>query len=271
MGRMLGIAFGLATHALFAVTVWHLFWFLKDGAAEGPGPLPWNGLLAIQFGAIHSLVLWPPSRRCLAAWFPAEFYGCIFCTVTCLSLLVTFACWRASPIVFWSLAGWPQIAIQAAFVASWIALFYSLSLTGLGYQTGWTPFVYWLRGRPVPRREFIPRGAYRFFRHPVYLSFLGLVWFTPRMTLDHAVLTGVWTGYILVGSYLKDRRLTYYLGESYRAYQAKVPGYPLVPFGPLGKVGHGSSPDNTPAVELCRQRARSRSAGPGTPQRVFPA
>jgi protein-S-isoprenylcysteine O-methyltransferase Ste14 len=127
--------------------------------------------------------------------------------------------------------------IQAAFLASWIALIYSLSLTGLGYQTGWTPFVHWVRGRPTPRRDFKPRGAYQFFRHPVYLSFLGLVWFTPRMTLDHAVLTGIWTVYIFVGSYLKDRRLTHYLGDSYRAYQARVPGYPLLTFSPLGKVG----------------------------------
>jgi len=244
MSRKLGIAFGLAAHALFAVTVWHLFWFLKDGAADGAGALLWDTLLAFQFGAIHSLVLWPPVRRCLAGWFPAELYGCIFCTVTCLSLLLTFACWRSSPVVFWSLVGWSQAVIQAAFVASWIALFYSLGLTGLGNQTGWTPFVYWLRGQPVPPRNFTPRGAYHFFRHPVYLSFLGLVWFTPRMTLDHAVLTGVWTVYILVGSYLKDRRLTYYVGDAYRAYQAKVSGYPLVPFGPLGKVSLQTAKDH---------------------------
>jgi len=270
MSRKLGIAFGLATHALFAVTVWYLFWFLKDGAAEGGRALPRDALLAFQFGAIHSLILWPPARRRLAVWFPVELYGCIFCTVTCLSLLVTFACWRASPYVFWSLAGWPQAVIQAAFVASWIALVYSLSLTGLGYQTGWTPFVHWLRGKPLSRREFAPRGAYRFFRHPVYLSFLGLVWFTPRMTLDHDVLTGIWTVYILGGSYLKDRRLVYYLGDAYRAYQAKVPGYPLVPFGPLGKVAHGSSRDNTQAAEVCRERALPRSTGPRRPQRAFP-
>ncbi len=66
----------------------------------------------------------------------------------------------------------------------------------------------------APRREFNPRGAYRVFRHPVYLSFLGLVWFRPDMTLDHAVLTGVWTGYIFYGSTLKDRRLVHYLGTS---------------------------------------------------------
>jgi methanethiol S-methyltransferase len=236
VSRILGIAFGLATHVLFGVTVWYLFWFLKDGATEGAGALPWDGLLALQFGVIHSLVLWPPVRRRLAAAFPAELYGCIFCTITCLSLLTTFACWHSSPIAVWKLAGWPRSAVQAAFAASWLALIYSLSLTGLGHQTGWTPFYCWLRGQPAPRREFKPRGAYQLFRHPVYMSFLGLVWLTPRMTLDHAVLTGIWTAYIVVGSCLKDRRLVHYVGDAYRSYQAKVPGFPLVPFGPLGKV-----------------------------------
>lgn len=67
-------------------------------------------------------------------------------------------------------------------------------------------------------------------RHPVYLSFLGLIWFTPRMTLDHALLTATWTAYIFTGSWLKDRRLTYYLGRSYQDYAAKVPAYVSIPF-----------------------------------------
>jgi hypothetical protein len=256
MGRKLGIAFGLATHVLFGVTVWYLFWFLKDGTAEGAGTLLWDSLLAFQFGLIHSLVLCPPARRLLAAWFPAGLYGCIFCTITCLSLLLTFACWRASPMVIWTLAGWPRTMIQAAFAGSWIALIYSLSLTGLGYQTGWTPFVYWARGQQSPPREFKPRGAYHLFRHPVYMSFLGLVWFTPRMTLDHAVLTGIWTAYIFYGSYLKDRRLIHYLGDSYRTYQARVPGYPLMPFGPLSKV--------RPAVETATLAEPETARGPAS-------
>ena len=33
----LGIAFGLGTHALFGVTVWYLFWFLKDGPRRVTG------------------------------------------------------------------------------------------------------------------------------------------------------------------------------------------------------------------------------------------
>jgi hypothetical protein len=39
---------------------------------------------------------------------------------------------------------------------------------------------------------------------PVYLSFLGLIWFAP---LDRVVLMSAWSAYIFVGSVLKDRRL----------------------------------------------------------------
>ena len=82
----------------------------------------------------------------------------------------------------------------------------------------------------------MPQSVYRFLRHPVYLSFLGLVWFVPVVTLDRAVLIGVWTVSISVGSVLKDRRLLFYLGDEYRRYQADVPGYPGMPFGPLARV-----------------------------------
>ena len=105
--------------------------------------------------------------------------------------------------------------------------------TGLGYQTGYTPWWSWVKGRRPPRRVFEPRGLYRVLRHPVYLSFLGLVWITPAMTLDRAVLTAVWTAYIFLGSYWKDRRLLHYIGEPYRRYQATVAGYPFIPAGPL--------------------------------------
>ena len=34
--------------------------------------------------------------------------------------------------------------------------------------------------------------------------------------------------------------------------------------------GHGSNQGNSPAAEFCRERAPSRSFGPGTPRRAFP-
>ena len=56
------------------------------------------------------------------------------------------------------------------------------------------------------------------------------------MSADRLLLAAVWTAYIFVGSYLKDQRLTYYLGDTYREYASRVAGYPgIFFFGPLAK------------------------------------
>ncbi len=236
MRRSIGIAAGVLTHGLFAVTVWHLYWFLAGSAIHAPGALTIDLALAAQFAVSHSLLLLPAVRRRLERWIPAEFYGLFFCVATCGSLLLLFSQWRASPAVAWQAHGTAAIAVQIAFAGSWLALFYSLHLSGLGYQTGFTPWWHWLRNEPQPRRQFRPRSAYLVMRHPVYLSFLGLVWFTPTVTLDRAILIAVWTAYIFIGSYLKDRRLQYYLGSLYRDYQARVPGFLGMPLGPLARI-----------------------------------
>lgn len=234
--RVIGIACGVATQVLFAWTVCRLFLFLRDPRSAGTGAFVLrDGLLAVQFGVIHSLLLLPAVRRRLARWIPAAFYGCFFCVVTCTTLLAMIRFWTVSPVVLYELTGTAGAAMRCAYYSSWLALIYSLQLSGLGYQTGWTPWWHWFRNRPQPRRTFEEREVYCLFRHPIYLSFLAIVWITQRMTLDHALLTGVWTVYILFGSYLKDERLAFYLGTPYRDYQERVPGFPLIGFGPLGR------------------------------------
>ena len=74
-----------------------------------------------------------------------------------------------------------------------------------------------------PAQPNVPQSVYRFLRHPVYLSFLGLVWLVPVVTLDRAVLIGFWKFSISLGSVLKDRRLLFYVGDEYRREQADVP------------------------------------------------
>ena len=234
--RIGGIAIGCATQALFLFTVWHLFWFLKDGCpASSIRFAAWDLFLAVQYVVPHSVLLLPAVKKRLLPYITSYFYGSFYCMATCVGLLTAIFLWRGSSSVLWDLQGSAKLAVQVGFGLSWVALFYSLSLTGLGYQTGLTEWVAWLRRQPLERRTFRPRGAYLLLRHPVYLSFLGLIWFTPRMSLDHALLTGIWTTYILVGSVLKDQRLAYYLGQEYRAYAQRVKGYPLVGVGPLAR------------------------------------
>lgn len=237
MRRTLGVLFGLGTQVFFALTAWRLFFFLKGESAVVPAGALWiDVLLSVQFGVVHSVLLYPRTRQTFARWIDPAFYGCFYCVATCLTLWSTFGAWQGASGIIWEWQGTGRALVLAGFIGSWISLFYSLALTGLGYQTGFTPWWYWLRRRPSPPREFRVRGAYRWLRHPVYLSFLGLLWFAPVMSYDRAVLTGVWTLYILVGSYLKDRRLVFFLGDTYRNYQARVAGYPFMVAGPLGKV-----------------------------------
>lgn len=234
--RIAGWGVGIATQSLFGITVWFLFGFLQSPSGQSsPWGLAIDLALTLQFAVMHSLLLLPAVKSGLGKWINRSFYGSFYCVMTCFSLLLTFSQWRTFGPELWSYEGLGARLMQTGFLCSWGALFYSLWLTGLGYQTGLTEWWHWVRQQPLPRREFRERGAYRVLRHPVYLSFLGLLWFTPTMTADHALLTGVWTIYIFVGSWLKDRRMTFYMGDFYRRYAESVPGYPFIWAGPLAR------------------------------------
>lgn len=251
-----GVLFGLATQLLFLLTVCHLFAFLKGPIPARSGSLWWDVLLASQFALPHSWLLLPSTRKRLSRWIAAPFYGLVFCLATCASLFVTFSLWQTSDVRLWDVAPQGRWLIDVGYYGSWIALFYSLHLSGLGYQTGLTPWWYWVRGMSQPRRGFELRGAYRVMRHPIYASFLGLIWFTPTMTLDHAILTGLWTAYIFVGSSLKDARLAHYLGDSYRQYEARIPGFGIS----IRRAGGRQPPDG---VRLRFVRGLTASGSPG--------
>jgi methanethiol S-methyltransferase len=226
MRRVLGIVFGLATQVLFLATLPPLYRFLRNDFASAPtGPLWIDAAAALAFAVPHSILLHPSTRRRITQWLPSSFYGLLFCIATCAGLWLIFTVWRGSTIVVWKWPNQLQPLVEIGFFGSWLALFYSLSLSGLGYQTGLVPWWRWVRGRPVPPREFRPVGVYRYCRHPTYLSFLGLIWFTPVVTLDRALLIALWTVYVFIGSHLKDRRLTGLVGEPYRQYQNDVPAF----------------------------------------------
>lgn len=240
MSRVIGISAGILNHLLFGVTVYYLYGFLAGwtGPAEAPSltAAATDFALCLQFAVSHSLLLLPSSRERIGRIIPREFYGTLFCSVTCVSLLLTIGLWKPMEPTLVQLTGWSQSLMSIAFILTWPTLLYSISLTGLGHQTGFTSWWRWVKKEKTPFRNFTPQSLYCWFRHPIYASFLGLLWFTPRITLDRGLLLSLWTTYILVGSVLKDRRLVHYLGDSYRIYQSKVVGYPGFRSGPLGKV-----------------------------------
>ncbi len=234
--HIFGVTAGVLNHVFFLMTVYFLYGFLH-GNTERPGhqALLVDLGLTLQFAVSHSWLLLPSVRKRIAERIPSAFFGTLFCSATCASLLLTIGHWQTSSIVLLDLAGTSRAIVEWAFIATWGVLLYSLSLSGLGSQTGLTTWWAWVRQQPLPKRDFNPRGLYQFFRHPIYASFLGLLWITPTITLDRLLLNIVWTGYIFVGSTLKDRRLEHFIGDRYLAYETKVVGYPGMFAGPLAK------------------------------------
>jgi protein-S-isoprenylcysteine O-methyltransferase Ste14 len=218
--------------------VFFLFSFLRRPSVDGVAPnwLWLDLLLAGHFGVFHSLLLWRRTREVLERFIPSALYGCFFCLATCASLLLIIFAWQPSGITLLRLDGTAGVVVGLLYLGGWGLLLFTLSQGGLGYQTGWVPYWAYVRGLKPPARRFEPRGLYQVLRHPVYLSLLVIVWMMPELTADRLLLNVVWTGYVFVGSWLKDRRLEFYLGDSYRTYQARVPGYPFVPVGPLARV-----------------------------------
>ncbi len=244
MRKLFWIAFGAVNQLLFGLTILRLFLFLKggnefhpwisSGTDSGHTWLVVDSLLAIQFAVLHSAMLWPPNRARLNRFMPSALSGSFFCFMTCISLFVTMELWMSSPTSLWNFSGNTGRGIFVMFLISWLALTYSLWLTGFGFQTGFSLWWAWVRGQEPPRRSFQPKGAYKLLRHPIYLSFVGLLWFNPLMSIDRLTLALLWTTHLLVGSHLKDRRLEKFIGEPYKQYQSQVPGYPLLR-GPLGR------------------------------------
>jgi hypothetical protein len=225
MLRFLGISVGILVQVLFSVTSYYNYVFLKGSPPRaGHWALEWDAIMAMQFGVVHSLLLLPSTKKKLGRFISPAFYGLFFCTAACLTLLFTMTQWQVGDWAIWQLTGWPRLGVQTMYLMCWGTLFYSLCCSGFGFHTGWLPWWYWVQQKPIPRRPFRPRGAFSLIRHPGYMSFLGLVWFTPDMTIDRA-LVAIWTAYIFLGSHLKDLRMMHYLGNIYREYQANVPAY----------------------------------------------
>ena len=238
--RLLILAYGVATYALFFAAFAYLVFFVGGealpiaavpktvdwGASLAPGadPALLNlGLLAL-FGVQHSIMAREGFKRALTRVIPeaAERSTFVLATVGCLTLLYLY--WIPMPGVVWSVgaAVWVWL-LRATFLAGAVIVLVSTFLIDhfelFGLRQPWTAF----RGTPLPSPELRTPLFYRFVRHPIYAGLLLMFWATPTMTVGHLLLAGVWTTYMLIGVSYEERDLLRVFGERYRAYVDSTP------------------------------------------------
>ena len=109
-----------------------------------------------------------------------------------------------------------------------------------GLRQSWLAF----QNKPYSELKFVTPWLYRIVRHPLYLGWLMVMWFTPTMSVAHLMFAAITSAYIFIGIYLEERDLKA-AHPDYAQYQKEVP---MVIPG-LGSKGiRADKPNN--AIEL---------------------
>jgi protein-S-isoprenylcysteine O-methyltransferase Ste14 len=108
-----------------------------------------------------------------------------------------------------------------------------------------------LQGKPQAGLRFVTPVIYRVVRHPLYVGWLSVFWFTPSMSVTHLVFAMVTTAYILVAIQFEERDLMRVHPE-YAVYRKQVPM--LIPSMPREVVipSNDAALENQPAMWVRR-------------------
>ena len=237
MKRTLVFLYGVLTYAFFFVTFLYAIGFIGNIAVpksmDSAPVLPLGTSLFINLGLLalfavqHSGMARPAFKRWLTRYIPesAERSTYVLASTVCLALLMLY--WAPLGGVIWNVQNAVASGLLTGlYFASWGLLLYATFLIDHFDLFGLRQVFYALRNKDMPALNFRTPALYRIVRHPIYVGWIGIFWFTPTMTITHFVFAFVSTLYILVGIKLEERDLEAAHPE-YRQYKLKVPA--LVP------------------------------------------
>lgn len=234
MGRIaLALAIGLITHLAFAAGVLAMITAMFFGMSESLGsvPHPWgwavNVALIAQFPLAHSLFLTKGGTKLLARLVPgphgATLASSTYALIASVQLLVLFALWTPSGIIWWRAEGAVFWTIGAAYAGAWLLLIKASFDAGAEVQSGALGWMS-LLARIKPRFPDMPTlGLFRIIRQPIYVAFALTLWTVPVWTPDQLVLAISYTAYCLIAPRLKERRFAARYGNRFASYRATVP------------------------------------------------
>ncbi|HRQ37899.1 MAG TPA: methyltransferase [Chloroflexota bacterium] len=188
-------------------------------------------LLFISWAVLHSLAAAVGLKRLFRGWVGETAYAGWYRLLYNLFALISFLpLYLLIPVllpqtVVWS---WARPYLYLAYlcqIVGLVGLAYSLWLTDVWEFVGIRQALWYVRGAKgkMPQPRFTTSGPYALVRHPLYFFSLVVLWFNPVMMVGSLVFYTAVTLYFWLGSIYEERKLTTAFGESYRAYQQRVP------------------------------------------------
>ena len=237
MKRIIIFVYGVLSYALFFISFLYAIGFFGNFVVpvsiDSVPTMPLADALLVDvallalFAVQHSGMARPAFKRWLTRFIPeaAERSTYVLLSTVCLALLMYY--WSPLGGVIWQTRSyWAGNFLIGLYLASWILLIYATVLINHFDLFGLRQVWFALREKEMQALRFVTPALYRIVRHPIYLGWLGVVWFTPIMTVTHFVFAAGATLYILLGIKLEERDLENAHPE-YSQYKRKVPG--LIP------------------------------------------
>jgi protein-S-isoprenylcysteine O-methyltransferase Ste14 len=185
--------------------------------------LCWTG-----YSILHSVLASLVVKRMVAAHWPnlMPYYRLTFNILASLLLLpILWLTYHDPEPILWR---WQGIAAWLANGLALAAIFgFWLSLKSYDMQEFLGLRQLQLHVRKVEDQEHFHLSPFhRYVRHPWYFFGLVLIW-TRDMSVTTLLSSVMITLYFIVGSWLEEKKLLVYHGDTYRRYMARVPG--LIP------------------------------------------
>ena len=237
MKRALIFSYGLISYGLFFITFLYAIGFIGnflvpvsiDSAPtldQGPALLINLGLLTL-FAVQHSGMARPGFKRWITRFIPEAAERSTYVLMSTIAMAALMVFWQPLGGEIWNVPdGALATVLTVLYLGSWALLLYATFLINHFDLFGLRQVWYALQDKPMPSLRFVTPALYRVIRHPIYVGWLGIFWFTPTMTVTHLLLAIGTTLYIFAGIKLEERDLEAAHPE-YSQYKRKVPA--LVP------------------------------------------
>jgi protein-S-isoprenylcysteine O-methyltransferase Ste14 len=210
-----------------SLVVFALFLFfgslnLVDLGMGQVGSLLLDAGLSLFFFLQHSGMVRRKFRRTLAKIMPEEYFAAIYAITSGVALLVVIHFWQEGALLFAAPPGLLRWSFRILFCLA-IAGFLWCGMSLRNFDPfGAGPLMYRHGSKQGPA-PLTATGPYRLVRHPLYLLSIIMIWSCPDLTTDRLLFDLLWTGWIVVGTFLEERDLVETFGDSYREYQRRVP------------------------------------------------
>ena len=224
----------LGAGAFAASLGWFLYSYLVPwGLPAAPGPVTLPVLINLAlfsvFALHHSVFARTGLKARLVRLVPPELERSLYTWISSVLFIIVCSLWQSVPGVLYQADGLAALAgylVQAAGIAFTLYAGQTMDFLDLA---GVRQVQNAAQGRQPRHVALQTSGLYGFVRHPLYFSWVLMVFGAPIMTATRFTFAVVSTAYLAIAIHWEERSLVGLFGAAYEKYRTQV-RWRMIPF-----------------------------------------